>query len=441
MEQSILGTRMLARSAGSSSSSIRAGVSRLVQQRPARGLLAGVLFYALWLTGIAGAVSLGWLPIVLGPFFALGAIAAAAIILCDLWPLPGLIVIGASSAWLAATDLDFPGLTVVPLLIGSALATARGLSLPWASLVTGVFGLLTILPLNTYVWFDVQGPVFTFDNLAYYDPSSRILSAAVLVSAMLLGAAAHRQRLSVERLRERNAELVELREVDAARIAAEERTTIAREIHDVVAHHVSAMVIRAQAARRVAETDPDELRESITWIAENGQSALSAMRDVVRVLRPADVDRPAARGETAESFSDALELIVDRVRAAGFPVELSVPEGTAYSTAQELAILRIAREALTNVMLHAEGATTTVTIRTSPTKIVLTVANSRASVSEPSALEDGVSPGGTGIRGMRERAEALGGDLFAGPTPLGGWLVEARLPSESVDGAPSGEAV
>jgi len=435
MEHSIVGTRMPAGRTDSFLSSLRAGLGRLIQQRLARGLLAGVLFYALWLVAIAGAVSLGWLPIVLGPFFALGAVAAAAIVLCDMWPLPGLIVIGASSAWLAATDLDFPGLTVVPLLIGSALSTARGLSLVWAALITGVFGLLTILPLNTYVWFSDEGPILMIDSLAYYDPSSRILSAAVLVSSLLLGAAAHRQRLSVERLRERNAELMQLREVDAARIAAEERTTIAREIHDVVAHHVSAMVIRAQAARRVADINPEELRDSVTWIAENGQSALSAMRDIVRVLRPADIDRPAPRGEAVDSFPDALGLIVDRVRAAGFTVDLSAPDGLALSTAQELAILRIAREALTNVMLHAEGATTTVSISTSPTEVVLTVDNSTACGSEPSMLEHRVSAGGTGIRGMRERAEALGGDFSAGPTPRGGWLVEARLPGDTTVGA------
>lgn len=426
---------MPVRSLSPSLASIRDRLGRLVHRRPARGLIAGALFYALWLAAIAGAVGVGWLPIELGPFFALGALAAAAFVLCDMWPLPGLILIGAGSAWLAETALDFPGLTVVPLLIGSAIATARGLSLLWAALVAGLFGLLTILPLDTYLWFDDRGPIFMFDNLAYYDPSSRILSAAVLVSALLLGAAAHRQRLSVERLRERNAELVRLREVDAARVAAEERTTIAREIHDVVAHHVSAMVIRAQAARRVAESDPGELKESVSWIAENGQSALSAMRDVVRVLRPVDTDRLSPRGDAAGSFLDALESIADRVRAAGFPVELSVPNGEAYSTAQELAILRITREALTNVMLHAEGATTTVGVSTSPTEVVLSVENDKPAASEPSGVVGEVSPGGTGIRGMRERAEALGGDLSAGPTPAGGWLVEARLPTGTAAGA------
>ena len=129
------------------------------------------------------------------------------------------------------------------------------------------------------------------------------------------------------------------------------------------------------------------------------------------------------------------DAIADRVRAAGFPVELSVPNGEAYSTAQELAILRITREALTNVMLHAEGATTTVGVSTSPTEVVLSVENDKPAASEPSGVVGGVSPGGTGIRGMRERAEALGGHLSAGPTPAGGWLVEARLPSGTAAGA------
>jgi signal transduction histidine kinase len=239
---------------------------------------------------------------------------------------------------------------------------------------------------------------------------------------VLLGVAAHRQRRTAGELRRRNEELIRLQQVERERIAADERTSIAREIHDVVAHHVSAMVIRAQAADRVADQRPAELRAAVRGIAADGRDALTAMRQVVRVLRADDEQHVG----DAASLSDALDEVAARVRETGLAVESSIEVAQPLSEFEQATVLRIAQEAMTNVLLHSSATEVRLGVRVDADAVHLDVRDN-GTPRELIAAHAGAE-GGSGIRGMRERARSLGGTLTAGAAEGGGWLVAAVLP-------------
>ncbi|HTU72013.1 MAG TPA: histidine kinase [Trebonia sp.] len=208
--------------------------------------------------------------------------------------------------------------------------------------------------------------------------------------------------------------------IDTARRG--ERMELARELHDVVAHHVAGIVVQAQAARIAAVKRPETLDATLAGIESAGNDALAAMRRVVGLLR----DLGDAGGVTPgpEDLSD----LVSRFARHGPAVALSLPEPGRPPWPPEVTstVYRIVQEALTNVILHAPGAAS-VTVAVGDEASCVTV---EVSDDAPGAPGPGpwLPPGGHGLSGMRERAEALGGTLRAGPGPDGGWVVAARLP-------------
>lgn len=325
---------------------------------------------------------------------------------------------------------------VVPLVIAVYRAAAAGRRLRIIVPVTIIAFVAGVWPLDGWVWW-VQLSLDPIGDLglmlAASDPSRLVLTTAVLASALLLGAAVARQRRIAEELRRRNEELVELRDADRRRVAMEERTVIAREIHDVVAHHVSAIVIRAQAAERVADLRPAEPRLAVQQIAASGQEALTAMRRVVRVLRtdagPVGVDGTTLEAEIAAS--------VDRVRQAGVHVESDVRPPDGLTEYEQTVLLRIAQEALTNVMIHAEARSVRIELLPHPEGARLLVTDDGIGAERNG--HDSSSPvgsGGMGLAGMAERALSVGGRVEAGPadvdaaegTGTHGWRVEAIIP-------------
>ena len=203
---------------------------------------------------------------------------------------------------------------------------------------------------------------------------------------------------------------------EAAR--ADERLEIAREVHDLVGHHVTAMVVQAQAARHVAEHQPAAAASALESIEAAGTDALAAMRRMVGGLRDDSPTRPAS------SWDDVDRVIADAL-ARGEPVWATIDpavRGAAGGLAPS--VHRIIAEALTNVRRHARGA-----------KRVEVAVVRRERLLVLSVHDDGmpavsVARGTFGIVGMRERAAALGGSLSAGPAPGGGWVVHAELPIE-----------
>jgi signal transduction histidine kinase len=212
------------------------------------------------------------------------------------------------------------------------------------------------------------------------------------------------------------------REVRAAQAVREERERIARELHDVVTHHVSVMVIQAGGAARVLDKRPDEARSALDAIATTGRQALTDMRRMLGIL---------GESQTAEPMPglDQLGALVDHVRSAGLDVELAVTgDARPLGAGLEVSAYRIVQEALTNSLKHAGGGRAKVSIRYAADALELTIDDMRGA--GPAA--DDVEPAheGRGIVGMRERVAMLRGTFHAAPTPAG-FRVTARLPVDA----------
>ncbi|MCT2591421.1 histidine kinase [Streptomyces sp. N2-109] len=215
----------------------------------------------------------------------------------------------------------------------------------------------------------------------------------------------------------------------ALRLAVDqERSRIARELHDVVTHNVSMMTIQAGAARKVLDAAPDQAREAMLAVEAAGRSAMSELRHVMGLLTmAADGPDPATDvGLAPQPGLDQLAELVDRVRATGVPVHLTVRGTRAELPAGvDLAAYRVAQEALTNTGKHAAGASVSITVEYAPGELRMEVADT-GGVPQPSAG----SGSGSGLVGLRERLAVYGGTLHAGRRPAGGYRVRAVIPVE-----------
>ncbi|MGV9252582.1 histidine kinase [Streptomyces sp. NPDC003697] len=217
------------------------------------------------------------------------------------------------------------------------------------------------------------------------------------------------------------------------RTLLEERTTIARELHDVVAHHMSVVAIQAEAAPYRVENPPPELEKAFATIRENAVAALTELRRVLGVVRAEDYEAPEAPQPTLAD----LDALLDNVREAGLNVA-KVVTGAVRELPQgvELSAYRIVQEALSNTLRHAPGASARVELGYVLGGLGLRVVNGPAP--QPSLVKP--SPGaGHGITGMRERVSMLDGEMTAGPADDGGYEVAVFLPVAAAVGRPDGE--
>ncbi len=268
------------------------------------------------------------------------------------------------------------------------------------------------------------GVLFTFANYVGREPRIAESMLGVYVeysAAWLFGTYLQGRRQDLRTLQERAERLEREREERARLAVAEERARIARELHDVVAHHVSVMVVQAGAARRVAASDPSSARAAMAAVELAGRTALAEMRRMLEVLREEEPDLEP------EPSLDEVESLVARVRAAGLPVELHVEgERGDVPPGVDLAAYRIVQEALTNVVKHAGPTTATIRIGYAPDRVEVEVTDD----GRGAAAHLGVEPGGRGLVGMRERAMLYGGTMEAGPRAAGGYRVHAAFPVE-----------
>lgn len=210
---------------------------------------------------------------------------------------------------------------------------------------------------------------------------------------------------------------------DLAAVRSAERLELARELHDVIAHHVTGIVVQARAARFTA-VDAERADATFARIETAGGEALGAMRRLVRVLRE------GAAGTQPLAGLAEVRTMADAFARNGPPVVLTIGRGLAEALPAEVAagVHRIVREALTNVRKHAADATAVrITLRSVPEGVELRIADD-GRVRAP--LSEQARGGGFGLAGLTERAEAMGGRLTAGPAPEGGWEVTAVLPLE-----------
>ena len=286
-------------------------------------------------------------------------------------------------------------------------------------------GLLTTGALAMAAMVDGSTPWYSQENLG-------VLAWTGLAGAA--GDAVRSRRAFIDAIRERAERAERTREEEARRRVAEERLRIARDLHDVVAHHIALVNVQAGVAAHVMDKRPDQAKEALAHVREAGRSALNELRTTVGLLRQSG--DPEAPTEPAPGLA-VLDALVDTFRNAGLPVEVARTDpDSPLPAAVDLAAYRIIQEALTNVRKHA-GADVKAevsVVRVGGTAEITVLDNGTATHPRPGPADGG----GHGLIGMRERVTALGGTLTAGPRYGGGFRVHAILPVTSRTRAPEG---
>ncbi|MCR2783515.1 MULTISPECIES: histidine kinase [unclassified Microbacterium] len=311
------------------------------------------------------------------------------------WPLPvtGLISLGA-----------------LILLVGIRERWIVSLTVWWVSIVVLV-AVIAASP-TQYASPDQWGA-----NLIIYSS----YTVTVLAAAIAVGQRA-RIRSDLARAR-RDIELEQ-----AQRLYVEERARIARELHDVVAHSMSIIHMQAISAPfRLRDAAPAAIEEEFSDIARSARAALSEMRQLLGALRSGDDDADLLPQPQLTELSE----LTQSASRAGTDVELVIdPRAYSSSSLVQLTAYRIVQEALSNIVRHAAGAPTTVRVSVDEESVLIVVRNARSGHATGAAPGGPiVDRGGEGLRGMRERVSLLGGHLSTGPTPDGGYLVDAALPA------------
>jgi signal transduction histidine kinase len=250
---------------------------------------------------------------------------------------------------------------------------------------------------------------------------SAIALVACVIAALGLGLYSAARHALVAELRERARRLEYERDQQGQLAAAAERARIAREMHDIVAHHLTAIVALAGGASAQVRRTPERAEAAMAEIASTGRLALRDTRQLLGVLR--EDDAPAALAPLTEDIS--VDQLIERVRSTGLAVRYeTVGDASAAGSAVRLCVYRVIQEALTNTMKHAgHGARATVRVQYAPAEIrVLAEDDGQGTAPLP------LPPSGHGLEGMRERVRAFGGDVSSGPRAPHGWTVSARLP-------------
>jgi signal transduction histidine kinase len=338
-------------------------------------------------------------------------------------PIAVLVLVAGLTAAAAPIRIDGAGLREGALLVALAVAThavvahAASLRTAVVGTVVAVLGASPVLRVATSE-VDPRTAVDLADTVA--DVVGLLPYAAVVWGAGLTVRLFRQQGLAAAEHLVR----AEREHAHLTRIAvAEERTRIARELHDVVAHTLSVIILQANGGEYAFDHEPDRSREALRTIGATGAGALDEIRQLVRLLRSDD--------DTDTGPDHAVSSVVERARAAGAMVDLIVDGAPARLPAGvELAVYRIVQESLTNVLKHAGPApSATVCLAYRPGSVHLEVTDDGGGIA-PSPSE------GHGLIGMRERATLYGGTFDAGPTVSGGWRVRAHLPL-SVEAVPA----
>ncbi|WP_439679136.1 sensor histidine kinase [Embleya sp. MST-111070] len=224
--------------------------------------------------------------------------------------------------------------------------------------------------------------------------------------------------------RQRYADLERAQAEATRRAVEEERSRIAAELHDVVTHNVSVMVIQAGAARTVMDAAPERSKAALLAVEAGGRAAMAELRHVMGLLAAPDTERPDEL--EPQPGLDRLDALIERVRAAGTPVRLAVslppqplPPGV------DLTAYRVVQEALTNTIKHAPGADAHVTIGYTGERLEIEVTDTGVAPAGPTPVGGG---SGRGLLGLRERLAVYAGELTAGPTLTGGYRIRAHIP-------------
>jgi signal transduction histidine kinase len=340
-----------------------------------------------------------------GPALVLAVVAGGALVLRRTAPLAVLATTGAATLAIFALGDDPSGVSGLIALYTTAALCERRVSL--AALVVAA----VIAATGSALTADTPGR----ETSAWF---GAIIAVTLTVGIWALGAYAQTQRRYRRELQERAAYAERERE-QLSRIAVhEERASIARELHDIVAHSVSVMLVGVRGARDVLRTSPDAADDTLARVEKSGEQSLAELRRILALLREPE-QRPESHPQP--SLSELTELVAS-YRAAGLPVRLEVTgESTPLPGGVELSVYRIVQEALTNALKHSDATNVTVTLAFRDDDLELEVV-------DDGTATPGAATTGQGLIGMRERVALLGGELEAGQRGGGGFRVAARLP-------------
>ena len=410
------------------------------------GLFVGATISA-WLGKVAGfygddTPAFGW---------ALVYCAALTIPLAARRRYPEAVLVVTSVAFFIGVSLRIPEMYVANVVlfiamysVGAWVTDRRRATIVRLVVIVAMFGWLLVTTFQSATSGDDDG----FSRAGLFSPFAAFILIQFLVNAAFFGGAyffgerAWADAESRRVLEERTVELERERELTAAQAVALDRVRIARELHDVVAHHVSAMGVQAGAARAVLDRDPAAARTALSQVEQSARSALDELRNLLDTLRTPDTlrapDLTTADGSGADAPAGstvrlaALPDLIAHANANGLPTRLTViGEPVEASDLVQLNLYRIAQEALTNARRHGgPGATADVRVRYTGDAIELDVSST--------GVARTASRPGLGLVGMRERATASGGTLEVGPRPRGdGYLVRAHVPvTPTADRAP-----
>jgi len=308
--------------------------------------------------------------------------------------------------------LGYPGgFTTLAIVFAMWAAVAAGRRL--AALVVGI-GLVAF----------VLGASFIIPTGHVQDADAPVWIAGWVVASFVMGEVSRGRRRYLEQVEQRALDAERTREEEARRRAGEERMRIARDLHDVLAHHISTINVQAGVAAHLLDRQPEQVRPALVAITQASREALRELRATLGILRGVDEDDPRAPTPGLSRVPELLET----ARASGLEVSLEVTgEPRAIAPATDLAAYRIIQESLTNVGRHARATKVVVALEHGPTDLVITVDDDGAGPPD-AAIASASTAAGNGLTGMRERAASTGGDLEAGPGPRGGFRVRARLP-------------
>jgi signal transduction histidine kinase len=333
------------------------------------------------------------------------------------WPVPALIACGLISDVYGAFPFGYQPLPLAPAIAFATVADRSGRLLRWITVVGTTVGVgwSQVLP-------------------GHHQPYDAIVVGLFFVTAWTVGTLSRHRRAALAAAASRAERAEASLDEAAARAAAAERVRIARELHDVVSHHVSLMAVQAEAVGALLPARPEAAATSADLIGSTARAAMTELRRLLGVLRFQDHEDPERPRLTPVPSLSRLDELMDAARAAGLGVtsETSGPPA-ALSPGVDLTAYRIIQEALTNVVRHAPGATAAVRVSYEPSHVCVEVTNSapaRAPGRVPAGRAAPAGPAGPGygLAGIAERVASCGGALSLGPAADGGFAVRARLP-------------
>jgi signal transduction histidine kinase len=327
------------------------------------------------------------------------------------WPLAAAITVAAVVAGQEALGGDLTENSITPLLSFPMVVYAVSAYCDRRRAFAGLTAVLALVWVEVLLSDEAMGGDFLFTALLVFGPwlVGRIVATRVELAGELSDKA---DRL--EREQEKQAQLA----------VAQERSRIARELHDVVAHNVSVMVVQAAAARRMIDHDTTKAKDALGSVEQTGRAALKEMRRMVGMLGQGEDELLL----TPQPSMDELDSLIERAREAGLEVDLEIEgERKRLESGVDLSAFRIVQEALRNTLKHAGPARATVRLRYGDDDVEVDVSDNGRGVR--AATENGAVTG-QGLVGMRERVAMLGGEIEAGHRKDGGFGVHARLPLE-----------